>query len=137
MVEHQQCILLPAPPSTDVLVPLASADGILEVTRVVDEDKRWGLFHLAGTIDEGTAPPLLEHLVAAARIDAVDLVIVDLLQVSWIGGPGARCFEAASRAAGRSGAQLVLCRPNQFVRRVLEATGMADLLTDEQWSENL
>ncbi|GAA0274150.1 STAS domain-containing protein [Cryptosporangium japonicum] len=142
MVAHQQRILLPISRPPDVLVPLASLDGILEVSRAVDEDQRWALFQLSGTLDEGTAPQLLELLVAAARIDAVDLVIADLLQVSWIGGPGARCFDAAARAAGRHGAQLVLSRPTLFVRRVLEVTGLAGLVTDEaepgwRWSEDL
>ncbi|EXG81283.1 STAS domain-containing protein [Cryptosporangium arvum] len=129
-------------PRPDVLAPLVSTDGTLDVSRAVDEANHWALFQLSGTLDEGSAPQLLELLVAAARVDAVDLVIADLLQVPWIGGPGARCLEAGARATGRHGAQLVLTRPTLFVRRVLEVVGLAGLVTDEaeagwHWSDDL
>lgn len=131
MVEQQERTILQAPFAADVLTPLASDDAMLDVARIVDETNRYALFVLGGILDEGTAPQLLEHLVAAARIDAVDLVIVDLLALVWFGAPGARALEAAWRAAERHGAELVVARPSDFVRRALEATGLSSLLADE------
>jgi anti-anti-sigma factor len=128
VVELESRIVMRAPLSADVLEPFASADGSLDVARVIDENKHYALFSLGGTLNESTAPQLLEHLVAAARLPAVDLVIVDLLAVAYLGAPGANCLEAAWRAAGRHGAEFVVCRPTGFVRRVLEATGLSALI---------
>ena len=131
MVEQEPRIVLRAPLSADVLEPFASADGSLDVARVIDEDKHYALFCLGGTLNEGTAPQLLEHLVAAARLPEVDLLIVDLLGVAYLGAPGAGCLEAAWRAAGRHGTELVVCRPTGFVRRVLEVSGLSGLIEHE------
>ncbi|GAA3382902.1 STAS domain-containing protein [Cryptosporangium minutisporangium] len=128
MVVHQHRIVLRAPLASDVFAPFASGDGSLDVSQVVDEETHYALFLLVGTLDESTAPQLLEHLVAAARLPAIDLVIVDLLRVAYLGVAGAGCLEAGWRAAGRSGATLVVCRPTRFVRRVLEASGLSGLI---------
>src|SRR6202000_362524 len=98
------------PVSADLLEPFASADASLDVARVIDEEKRYALFMLHGELDEGTAPQLLEPRIAAARRPAVDLVIVDLSQVVFLGAPGANCLEAALRAAERLGAEVVVSR---------------------------
>ncbi|TQS39593.1 STAS domain-containing protein [Cryptosporangium phraense] len=105
--------------------------GVLDVARVVEEDQCYALFLLTGDIDEIVAPRLLEQLVTAARLPEIDLVIVDLIRVDFCGASGANCLDAAHRAAGRHGAELVLTRPSQFVRRVLQITGLAHLVADE------
>ncbi|SHN45077.1 STAS domain-containing protein [Cryptosporangium aurantiacum] len=136
MDEPQHRLVVRAPLSADVLEPFASGDGSLDVARVVDEETHYALFVLVGTLDESTAPQTLEHLVAAARLPAVDLVIVDLLRVAYLGAPGAACLEAASRAAARHDATFVVCRPSHFVRRVLEAAGLAGLIEhDTDWPD--
>jgi anti-anti-sigma factor len=117
--------------SADLLEPLASADASLDVARVIDEDKRYALFMLHGDLSEGTAPQLLEHLVAAARRTAVDLVIVDLSQVNFLSAAGASCLEAALRAGERLGAQVVASRPSRFARQILQTAGLSVMLDHE------
>jgi anti-anti-sigma factor len=131
VVENDRRTIMAAPVSADLLEPFATADASLDVARVVDEDKRYALFMLHGELAEGTAPALLEHLVAAARRPAVDLVIVDLSQVGFLGAAGAACLEAAWRAGQRMGAQVVASRPSKFARQVLRTAGLGVLLDHE------
>jgi anti-anti-sigma factor len=131
MVENDRRITVSAPVSADLLKPLASADSALDVARVVDEDKRYALFMLHGELDEGTAPQLLEYLLAAARLPAVDLLIVDVSQVAVLGAAGATCLEAAWRAGERLGTQVVASRPSRFARQALEAANLGALLDHE------
>jgi anti-anti-sigma factor len=131
VVENDRRITMSTQVSADLLEPFTSGDATLEVARVVDEEQRYALFVLHGELTEGTAPQLLEHLVAAARRPAVDLVIVDLSQVISLGAAGANCLEAAWRAAKRLDAQVVASRPSPFARQVLEAAGLSELLEHE------
>ena len=131
MVEKNRRITVSPPVSADLLEPFASAEAALDVARVVDEDKRYALFVLHGELDEGTAPQLLEYLLPAARLPAVDLLIVDVSQVAFLGAAGANCLEAAWRAGERLGTQVVASRPSRFARQVLETAGLSALLDHE------
>lgn len=117
--------------SADILRPVAAVHGALDVARLIDEDAHYALFLLTGNIDEPSAPRLLDHLVSAARLTEVDLVIVDLIRVEFLGGAGANCLDAAWRAAGRLDTQVVLTRPSAFVRRILRVTGLDRLVAED------
>lgn len=131
MGENDRRIGRSAPVSADLLEPFASAEATLDVARVIDEDKRYALFMLHGELDGETAPQLLEHLLAAARLPAVDLLIVDVSQVAFLGAAGANCLEAVLRAGERLGTQVVASRPSRFARQVLETAGLGALLNHE------
>lgn len=66
------------------------------------------------------------------------LVVLDLLQLTFIDSSGLGAIHAARRAAIEDGGSLVLCRPTPMVYRVLEITGLDTWVTDwdPKWSSD-
>ena len=86
---------------------------------------------LAGELDPGTAPVLQERIAELAGDPAVTSVVVDLSQISFLDSSGVRVLVAGGEALRRRSAELVLRGPTANVRRILEVTGLTELLTVE------
>ena len=86
---------------------------------------------LAGELDPATAPELEARLTALAADPAVTSVVIDLSQISFLDSSGLRVLVAANQDLRARSADLVLRGPSANVRRVLQVTGLSDLITVE------
>ena len=57
-----------------------------------------------------------------------DKVIVDLTGVDFLASIGVRTLVKAGRPIGRRGGKIVLCNPNEAVRKVLSSTGVDEVM---------
>lgn len=87
---------------------------------------------LRGELDAYSCQGLAERLIGPPG----SLVVVDLLQVTFMDSSGLGAIHEARRAAIREGGSLVVCRPSPMVHRVLEITGLDIWITDwdPKWS---
>ncbi|MGN6696046.1 MAG: STAS domain-containing protein [Aquihabitans sp.] len=86
---------------------------------------------LSGELDPGTAPILQSHLTDLAADQGVSSVVVDLSQITFLDSSGIRALVTGGEALRTRSAELILRAPNANVRRVLEVTGLNQLLTLE------
>ena len=89
---------------------------------------------LRGELDASTARELDDHLVAPPGT----LVVIDLVGLTFIDSSGLGAISVARRRAIADGGNLVVCRPNPTVFRVLEITGLDIWVTDwnPAWSSD-
>lgn len=86
---------------------------------------------LSGELDPATAPLLQERLTDLAADPAVSSVVVDLSQITFLDSSGIRALVTGNDALVAGAAELILRDPTPNVRRVLEVTGLTQLLTLE------
>ncbi|WP_421119357.1 STAS domain-containing protein [Aquihabitans daechungensis] len=86
---------------------------------------------LAGELDPATAPELHARLTELAADAGVTSVVIDLSEISFLDSSGLRVLVAGNEALRARSADLVLRGPSANVRRILEVTGLADLITVE------
>ncbi len=84
-----------------------------------------GLVRLRGELDLANSRELDEQLAA------VDLgtTVVDLVELGFVDSSGLAALVAARERSRERGRELVLTRPQENVRRVLEMTGLADWIS--------
>jgi anti-anti-sigma factor len=90
------------------------------------------VFTLSGELDAYSCQGLADRLIGSPG----SLVVVDLLQVSFMDSSGLGAIHEARRVAIKDGGSLVVCRPSPMVSRVLEITGLDIWITDwdPKWS---
>jgi anti-anti-sigma factor len=86
---------------------------------------------LAGELDPATSPQLQARLVELAEDPAVTSVVLDLSQISFLDSSGLRALVAGNEALRARDADLVLRGPSPNIRRILEVTGMGELIKVE------
>ncbi len=82
---------------------------------------------LRGELDMATARGLSEWLVDTADSP----VVVDLSELTFIDSSGLAELAIAKERMTAEGNELTLARPRTIVERVIEITGMVDLLSDQ------
>jgi stage II sporulation protein AA (anti-sigma F factor antagonist) len=82
-----------------------------------------------GDVDMATAPSLWESVKQV--LPGSERVIVDLRDVGFLDSSGLSVFVRAHRRLCHAGGALVLRSPNPNVRRVLDLTGLGQVLTIE------
>jgi len=85
---------------------------------------------LAGELDPHTAPLLDEH-VRQAIDGATPILVLDLVDLTFIDSSGLRSVIAAHKALAERGGRLVLRSPGATTRRLLDVTGLTDQLEVE------
>lgn len=90
------------------------------------------VFALRGELDASTVRGLAGKMTAAPG----SLVVIDLCQLTFIDSSGLDAIHVARQTAINDGGNLVVCRPNPMVYRVLEITGLDIWVTDwdPKWS---
>jgi anti-sigma B factor antagonist len=83
---------------------------------------------VAGDLDAASAPVLRDGIDAALSQRPRQL-FVDLGQVPFIDSSGISVLVGAWRRANGQGTDFVLCAPRSAVRRVLDLTGLSDLVS--------
>jgi anti-sigma B factor antagonist len=124
-------------PSAD---PRVAADGVDEVDAdayevgdidevvrfdVVEHGEGARVLHVVGEVDTLTAPVLRTRL--DEHLAEVELLVLDLTDVTFLGSAGLAVLVAAKDEADRAGHRLRLVPGSRIVVRALEATGLLTL----------
>jgi RNA polymerase sigma-B factor len=92
-----------------------------------------GVVDVAGEVDRDTASSLRDALLAAVR-QPVREVAVSLARVPFIDAAGIAALLVGLEAARGAGVRLRVSGSQPYVRRVLRAAGLQQLLDDQPWS---
>ena len=84
-------------------------------------------FRVEGELDLATAPVLASHL--APLPDGTADVVVDVSRIDFVDSTGLSVLVQAHHTARSAGRRLVLVSPSLRVRRLLEITGLDDVMT--------
>src|SRR3954471_17558587 len=83
---------------------------------------------LSGDLDPSTAPLLEEAIGTLAADDSVSRVVLDLERLSFLDSSGLRVFVTAREALAARGAELALRRPTENTKRLLDITGLGEVI---------
>ena len=98
-----------------------------DLSITVDDHEQWAVVHLDGEVDVASAPRLRERLldlVAASRHH----VAVDLSAVGFLDSVGLGVLIGGVKRARAQGGDLFLVGPAGGVHKVLELTGLLDVV---------
>lgn len=84
---------------------------------------------VAGEIDLSTSDALHAGLLAVLSAQLPERIDIDLAEVTFMDCGGLTVLVAVGKAASRMGCQLRITNPQPIVRRVLDLTGLLDVLT--------
>lgn len=90
----------------------------LSIERAADGDTV--VFELAGDLDPHTAPLLDAELEGASATE----IVLDLSGVTFIDSSGLRSIVSCHERLAAAGGSLILRRPSEFARRVLDIAGL-------------
>jgi stage II sporulation protein AA (anti-sigma F factor antagonist) len=93
------------------------------------------VFVLCGELDLSSCQGLTEELVGAPG----SLVVIDLARLAFIDSSGLGAIHRARQRMEKDGGNLVLCRPQPNVKRVLEITSLDEWVTDwdPEWDASI
>jgi anti-anti-sigma factor len=106
-------------------------DELLSVDVVPDGRRGRAVVRAVGEVDTYTAPLLQACLDSQAGRPDVQVLVVDLEQVGFLDAAGVTVLVRVQRHCRAHGARLVLRRPGDRTRRLLQLTGLADLVPTE------
>lgn len=86
---------------------------------------------LSGELDPATAPELEARIAELATDPAVTSVVIDLAGVTFLDSSGLRVLVAGRESLRIRSAGLILRDPSRNIRRVLEVSGLTELITVE------
>lgn len=86
---------------------------------------------LTGELDPATAPLLEDALGELVADDGVGRVVLDLTGLTFLDSSGLRVFVTAREALGTRDAQLALRNPSANIRRLLDITGLGEVIDVE------
>ena len=93
------------------------------------EEGDWTIVEVAGQLDVATAPEFRQVLVEA-QYGGASQVLVDVAGVEFVDSMGLGVLIGAhKRARSHEGASLVIARPSERMRHLLELTGLDTVLT--------
>ena len=86
---------------------------------------------LAGDLDPATAPQLDAAIKDAIATDGLERVVLDLSKLTFIDSSGLRVFVTARQALTALDIELTLRSPSVTARRLLDITGLGEILSVE------
>ncbi|SFO91548.1 stage II sporulation protein AA (anti-sigma F factor antagonist) [Amycolatopsis arida] len=86
---------------------------------------------VSGEVDLATAGEVTDAIEAALRAPGTESVEVNLTEVSFLDSSGLRALVAGQKRAEEAGKRLVVSDPQPQVRKVMEITGLSEVLTAE------
>jgi|GEM_PF-492121 len=87
---------------------------------------------VTGEIDLATAPAFRETLLGVLHTHGPAVLDIDLAGVTFLDCTGIGALVAVRNAAVHAGSHVRVCHPQPIVRRILEVTGLLDVLAVEQ-----
>ncbi|MCU1498892.1 MAG: anti-sigma factor antagonist [Acidimicrobiales bacterium] len=85
---------------------------------------------LTGELDPATAPEL-EEAIEAVLAEGTTRLVLDLGRLTFLDSSGLRVFVTARQALGERDGELVLRGPSANTQRLLDITGLGELITVE------
>lgn len=82
---------------------------------------------LRGDLDVSTATQLRDVL-TRLNVEGVSSIVLELTELSYVDSIGLAIWVTQQKRADRLGIEFLLSRPNPFVLRLLEVTGLRDFL---------
>lgn len=110
---------MPADPSRSSLLDLSVTPGAETVIA------------LTGDLDPATAPALDAAIAEAAATDGTQRVVLDLAGLGFLDSSGLRVFVTAREALRERGAELALRNPSRNAVRLLDITGLSEIIAVE------
>ena len=107
-----------------------SAEDYLRVESEVSGDGRSVCLRLDGEIDIDTAP-LVEDALSPALDPRCTRLVMDLADVSFMDSSGLRVLVVARNALDDRGAEMVISKINDQLRRLFEISGLTSAFTFE------
>ena len=86
---------------------------------------------LGGDLDPSTAPRLEATIAELVADDRVERVVLDLGGLAFVDSSGLRVFVTAREALAGRGAALALRNPTGNTRRLLDITGLGEIISVE------
>ncbi|APU16706.1 MULTISPECIES: STAS domain-containing protein [Actinoalloteichus] len=83
---------------------------------------------VAGEVDLSTAPELEQELGTAITATDAEEVTVDVAEVSFMDSAGLRVLVGGLRQAEEHGVRLTVVNPQSQLRKIIEITGLAEVL---------
>ena len=87
---------------------------------------------LAGDFDMNVGTALSDALLAAARLPEVNQVVVDVQRTVFLDSHGVAGLIAGFEAATQAERRFTVVNAHGMIRRVLDITGLSDLLIDNE-----
>jgi len=106
-----------------------SRPALLDVT--VDRGATSTTILLAGDLDPATAPTLAAAIDEVVADPTVDALVLDLAGLAFVDSSGLRAFVTAREALADRGTGLVLRNPSPNTRRLLDITGLGEIIAVE------
>lgn len=104
----------------------------LHIAAVFGSPPGLALVAVTGEVDLATAPGLRETLLRVLHTHGPVVLDIDLAGVTFLDCTGIGALVAVRNAAVHVGCHVRVCHPQPIVRRVLEVTGLLNVLTVEQ-----
>ena len=86
---------------------------------------------LRGDLDPATAPALTALIAELAADASIEKVVLDLAKLDFIDSSWLRVFVTSSEALAQRGAAFVLRDPSANTRRLLDLTGLGEIISIE------
>jgi len=86
---------------------------------------------LVGELDPATAPQLEEQIDGLLADEAVSRVVLDLAGLTFLDSSGLRVFVTARQSLADRGGELALRAPSANTQRLLDITGLGELISVE------
>ena len=86
---------------------------------------------LVGELDPATAPQLDAAVDQVLQREGLERVVLDLAGLTFLDSSGLRVFVTAREALSTRGAELVLSRPSANTQRLLDITGLGEIISVE------
>jgi anti-anti-sigma factor len=93
----------------------------------LDDQEDVTVFRLVGHLDSNSTPEFEEHLFRVID-EGSRRILIDLVDVDFIGSVALRTFLLAARKVAPAGGVMGLCGPNEAVRETLDASGFSKLM---------
>ena len=91
------------------------------------DGRQAGVLSLSGRLD-GTAQAACDRALAERVAAGVTCLVLDCADLEFVSSAGVRCFIKGLKLTRPVGGGVVICRPRELVRQVVELSGLGELL---------
>ena len=97
----------------------------------IQEDKKSVVIFLEGSLDSITAPEVEKEFFPMMQENEFEKITLDCSKLTYMASSGLRFIFTVLKEGKESGAQVVLKDVNEFVRSILDSTGLTPMFEFE------
>lgn len=97
----------------------------------IQEDKKSVVIFLEGSLDSITAPEVEKEYFPMMQENEFEKITLDCSKLTYMASSGLRFIFTVLKEGKEAGAQVVLKDVNEFVRSILDSTGLAPMFEFE------